>query len=149
MLEKLKEKILEHTLGLVVVPLLLLAGTTVWVLIPLLLSPFWTRIAPQTLQRILGLTLLSVTALLAYVVSLHRKLKGKLRIKFGLFWDKYANPFCPACQSLLTGYMIAYMGGPCLSCVKCSKVIRLTNDDGAELTLPNAKTLVLKSSSWV
>lgn len=143
MLEKLKDLFLKHMTELLGVLLTLLVGTIFWQVIPLLLSPLWTRLSTPALQRILGLSLLSVLALLAYVVFLHRKLKGKLRIRFGLYWDRNANPLCPACQSPLTGYTITDVGAAFLACVKCNQRIALRRDNGESLTLPDARELLL------
>ena len=145
MLEKLKELFLKRTSELLGTLLTLLFGTIFWQIIPLLLSPLWTRLSPPTLQRILGLSLLSVMALLAYTLTLHRKLKTKLRIQFGLYWDRHGNPFCPACRSLVTGYTNDYIRGPIVACVKCDSVIAIRDDDGQHLVLRDARNSIIQS----
>jgi hypothetical protein len=146
-LEKLKELFLKHTSELLGGLLTLLVGTLFWQIIPLLLSPLWTRLSPQTLQRILGLSLLSVAALLAYTLILNRRLRTKLHIKFGIYWDKHANPFCPACQTPLWGYA-SYQKthGHALRCSKCSGFITIRGDDTNLVALADARAQVLNST---
>jgi uncharacterized protein YqhQ len=145
--EKTKEQILEHTLGLVVAPVLLLVGTTVWALMPILLSPLWTRVSAPTLQRIVGLAFLSVLVLLSYVFVLRHKLKTKLKAKFNLFWDKHANPFCPACQALLTNYGLHGYGAknPTLFCIRCHQTVAIRDDSAKFMPLETAKSQVLEA----
>ena len=141
----LKELFRKHMTELAGVLLTLLSGTIFWKIIPLLLSPLWTRLSTPTLQRMLGLSFLSAVALLTYVVLLRRKLKRKLRIRFGLYWDKEANPFCPACQSLLTGYSIALGGEGYFACVKCNRTILLSDRTGKPISFSAAQEKALES----
>jgi hypothetical protein len=145
--EKLKEKILEHTLALVITPALLLGGTTVWVLMPILLSPLWTRVSAPTLQRMLGLALLSIVVLLAYTLVLRYKLKNRLKAMFNLFWDRRANPFCPSCQGLLTNYGLhGYKARhPTLFCLRCKNVVAIRDDTGKFMPFDAAKSKVLET----
>jgi hypothetical protein len=147
MLEKLKELLLKHTTELLGGLLTLLFGTIFWQIIPLLLSPLWTRLSPPTLQRILGLSLLSIVALLAYILTLRYKLKTKLKIKFNLFWDKHANPFCPACQALLTNYGLHGYGAtnPTLICIRCHQAVAIRDDTAKFMPLETAKSRVLEA----
>jgi hypothetical protein len=144
--EKIKEQFLEHTLALVVTPILILCGTTVWALMPILLSPLWTQVSPQTLQRILGLAFLSVAVLLTYVLVLRHRLKTQLKIMFGVFWDKHANAFCPACQALLTNYGLHGYGAknPSHMCIRCTKVVAIRDDTANFIPLETARAKVFR-----
>jgi hypothetical protein len=142
MIEKLKELFLKHLLELAVVPALLLIGTTAWVLMPTLLDPLWKRLQAPTLQRLLGLSFLSVVVLLAYVAFLHHKIRAKLRVGFGILWDKVLHPYCPACKSPLTNYAQYHSGGWGFRCIKCDARIFLRDENGLELELVKAKALL-------
>jgi uncharacterized protein YqhQ len=145
--EKIKEQLLEHTLALVVTPALVLGGTTVWVLMPTLLSPLWTRVSAPTLQRILGLAFLSVVVLLAYVLVLRHKLANSLKAVFGLFWDRSGNPYCPSCQNLLTNYGLhGYKAQkPTHFCLRCKNTVAIRDDNGKFIPFDIAKAKVLET----
>jgi hypothetical protein len=144
--EKVLEKILEHTLALVVTPTLILGGTTVWVLMPILLSPLWTRVPAQTLQRVLGLAFLSIMILLAYVLVLRHKLKTSQKIFYGIFWDKHANAFCPACEAPLGGYGVYGMAkNPAFFCRRCKISVPIRSDEANFVSLVEAKQHVLEA----
>lgn len=56
----------------------------------------------------------------------------KLTLKFGILWDKYKEPYCPACRNPLSNYrertnLPPTIGLPqyTLRCVKCNKSINL------------------------
>lgn len=146
-----KEKLVEHSLSLVIAPLTLLAGTLYWVVSPILLSLLWSRLEPQVLQRVLGLALLSIVVLLAYVIYLQRKFSGRLRIMFGVKWDRDATPHCPACDTPLSAYTrrSAFSGSEghwSFRCLKCKTEISLFDDSGERITLAEAKLRLSRAS---
>lgn len=146
-LEKIKEQLLANLLSIVVFPSLLLLVGTVWTLTPLLIDPLWKRVPVPTLQRLWTLSFLSIVALLAYVLFLRRKQAKKLRLQFGIYWDRDGNCFCPACRTPLTGYTVDMTTGPVVACVKCDKVIAIRNHDGEHLLLRNAQKFIIESFS--
>jgi hypothetical protein len=135
-----KEGLAKHIGEAIAALLLLLFGTLFWVTFPTLLAPLWTRLEPQTLQRILGLSLLSVLVLLAYVLYLHRRLRNKLRIMFGIQWDRQENPYCPSCNKLLSMYGLERCyDDPGFFCISRKQNISMRNEAGESLTLVQAR----------
>lgn len=147
MLQKLKELLLEHTLTLVVIPSLALFGTLFWTAMPTLLAPLWSRLEPQKLQRILGLSLLSVLVLLAYAFYLHRKLKTKLRVMYGIQWDREDNPYCPGCDKPLSNYEDNPYVGIGFHCLTCKALVSMYEPDGTLITLKTLRRLMSSNSN--
>lgn len=140
MLQKLKELLLEHTLTLVVIPALVLFGTLLWAVFPPLFEPLWLRLEPRMLQRILGLALLAILVLLAYVLYLHHRLRNRLRVVFGIKWDRNLTAYCPGCDKPLTEYKEGRSHtGPHFSCLTCHSALGIHDDTGRALTLLEAK----------
>ena len=98
------------------------------------------RLEPKMLQRILGLALLAILVLLAYVLYLHHRLRNRLRIVFGIKWDRNATAYCPGCDKPLTEYKEGPPHtGPHFSCLTCHSALGIHDDTGKALTLLEAK----------
>ncbi len=58
--------------------------------------------------------------------------QNKLIPKFGVYWDKNKEAYCPACQTLLSRYTEAkYESGEpyyYFHCIKCNKLVYLKDD---------------------
>jgi hypothetical protein len=81
--------------------------------------------------------------LLADVVYLHNRLRNKLRIIFGIQWDRQATPYCPSSDKPLTMYGPEQVyGHPGFWCVKCKNPLSIRNEQGEYLTLPQAKEYI-------
>ncbi len=151
MWQALREGLAKHIGEAIGALLLLLFGTLFWVTMPALVEPLWTRLQPQTLQRILGLSLLSVLVFLAYIIYLHRRLNTKLRVMFGMQWDRQGMAYCPACNKPLSAY-----GGRSWSeggtvrygfwCISCNREVPIHNDLGGYLTLVEARKILAESN---
>jgi hypothetical protein len=140
---KVKELFQEHLAKLIAALLIYLSGRIFWEIIPLLLSPLWSRVSAPTLQRMLGLSFLSVLVLLTYIFVLLYQFKKKPRARFGLLWDKNANPLCPACQKHLGSYMERAASGWSIWCIQCNKALHIRDDEGKRVSLVEAKQAVL------
>lgn len=140
MMRALREALLSHIAEAVTVLLLIPFGTLVWATMPTLLEPLWSRLSIPTLQRILGLALLSTVVLLAYVILLYRRLRTKVRIKFGLKWHRDLELYCSSCDKPLSEYREGRANlDPHFWCVSCKAEIHITDDKGRRLTLTEAK----------
>lgn len=115
----LKQKAQDHTVS-IVSALIALLSLAVWQAVP---SSAWDRVSEVTPKRalwaLLGLAVVAVCLLIAYLIQLKLKLRNQLKPLFGIFWDRHGNPFCPACSVLMQ------LDGPsgCLldkaNCPKC------------------------------
>jgi len=139
MLQELQKKLLEHSVSIVVTlltGLFLLAGKEIMVLL-----------SPQVLDKLpkkaaLSLFLLSLLVnciMCAWVIILYRS--RQLTLRFGLYWDKDLNPYCPVCQSPLGAYG-DYMTGRGFNCIKCNEIVLITAPDGSNPTLPETIRLL-------
>lgn len=48
----------------------------------------------------------------------------KLILKFGIYWDKELNPYCPVCKTPLT-----LISDSRPNCYKCDKIIPIVSSD--------------------
>ena len=99
----------------------------------------------QTIETILivlfWLSILSV-AWLIYLLN-----KIKLKPRFGLYWDKENNPYCPSCKSLLSNYYEDSLYSkidPHFICIKCgsNKPIHIRDENGNRMHLYQAVYLL-------
>ncbi len=75
--------------------------------------------------------------------------RTKLKPGFGVLWDRKLNPYCPSCKNLLTNYTNWSHTSPQhyawgFWCVKCQQKVFLNTDDGASISLEDAKEQLRK-----
>jgi DNA-binding MarR family transcriptional regulator len=140
---KLKDKIEEHLIKLLLGLIVLLCGA-VWAAVP---SELWDRVSAATPKRALwsaiALLAIGLTLETAYVAHLRRKIK--LKPHFGVLWNKALVPHCPACSSVLSNYgryWSGYSSFWAFKCLKCDKRIVMSDEAGNQLELPEAKDLI-------
>lgn len=147
MIEKISELIKTFLPLPIALPLILhiaiLAG--IWLLphleelLPPNLYPAHGKVPVLTISiSVLSLYLL----MLASYIILYIKFKNKLTPKFGVFWDKNKEPYCPACQSLLNKESVNISDPDAtvyLKCIHCDKYVYLSLDEPKRLTLSEAK----------
>lgn len=87
-----------------------LLGTTIWPLLgaTVLALPFvqwslvidqWLRALPAHWLTVLAWVLLvSISLSITFYLKLKSERSNKLTLKYGIFWDKKKNSYCPACQ---------------------------------------------------
>jgi hypothetical protein len=137
--------LIKHILEILGGLLALLAGK-IYVAIS---SPFFEillhRVSRQTLLECTGLSVLILMVQFAYIFYLHNKMKTKLIPKFGIFWDKEGNPYCPSlsCKSPLSQYG-KYAGGFGFKCMKCNEFIFLRDDKVNNVSLDKLLEQVFK-----
>ena len=79
--------------------------------------------------------------LLAAYIFLCFKIRKKFKPKFGVFWDKNKEPYCPIHEKPLPRHKVRLRGKIVtgVGCVKCGKNLHLITDDGKRLSLEEAK----------
>ena len=86
----------------------------------------------QSLLPLLLLSLLLNLILLYFLYLATQKSEPELQLRYGIYWDKQHNPFCPVCQK-----PVAYddwgIGGVGYYCQPCKKVTPLKDSLGKEL----------------
>jgi hypothetical protein len=55
-----------------------------------------------------------------------KSIESDLKLKFGAYWDKDANPYCSYCKTPLQTVKVEHYGDVTLSCCKCSKPLKLS-----------------------
>lgn len=96
------------------------------------------------LRTLILITLIASVACIELVYLITYKSKLKLKLKFGAYWDKELNPYCPICEKPLkriTESEQEYYYD--LYCYICEKHICLYNDKEF-LTFSEAKKLLKK-----
>ena len=91
------------------------------------LYPILQVFEENTSKRLLSLLcILLLLLLLLSLYSLYYLCRNPLKLKFGLYWDKQKNPYCPGCQKPLHGFSkqndTKRYGG---KCVVCGKFVQL------------------------
>ncbi len=64
--------------------------------------------------------------------------KTKLRLRFGVYWDKDCHPHCPLCQSPLSYFRESRNARVELQCKKCRKGFDLSEVDGKWISVESA-----------
>ena len=59
--------------------------------------------------------------------------RDKLQLKYGIYWDKNKNPFCPKCKIPLGAYDNYYMDDIGYLCKSCNKVYPLIGNMGKKI----------------
>ncbi len=98
--------------------------------------------------------LLCLLGAAAAVLFLRRRRSSRFFYRFNALWDQRRDPYCPRCRTPLTDLQrrmswkfenrgrrthrtpISYSA---FQCRKCSKQVRLVDEDGFELTLEKAR----------
>ena len=106
----------------------------------------------EILAWVLPALLLGLVAALAVLLRRSRR-RSRFLFRFNILWDQKKRPFCPRCFSMLNDWQKHYswkfesQGGrtvrnrvayQAFKCEKCGKVLRLTDEDGFELTYDQA-----------
>lgn len=92
-------------------------------------------VSPQYLLR----GLIGTTALTILVIAYHLLRRG-LRLKYGIYWDKAKNPYCPVCKKPVS--YGEYVEGFGYYCKPCSHVYPLADASGKEYTPKDVQELL-------
>ncbi len=134
-MKTVKKILSDHILLITLSTITLLTGILYTSLTNLLLSlGDQLKISPPEVARVI----LALLWLILILVSLFllEKYKHRLKVFFGLYWDKKKNPYCNSCKSPVTFYS-EYKGykSPLFYCTKCEKEIEATDENGKALSL--------------
>jgi hypothetical protein len=135
--ERLKEKGTELLLAGLVGSLGYLL-TIVWTEFS---APFFQKVLPEISNKALfaiALTLLVLLLISCFtIVLLIRAINDKLKLRFGVYWDKKKNPHCPGCKKPISDYRQygTHFGYGCMS---CNRTILLERADGTPITAQEA-----------
>lgn len=94
---------------------------------------------------LLILLLLTFLAFLYFLISnrlllkTNRSKKPKLKLIYGLFWDKKGNPYCPICKTPLSNRTLYIC-----KCSKCEKDFTATGSGGGSISVQNIKNRIDK-----
>jgi hypothetical protein len=138
-ISKLKEKLEDRTIE-ILFALIGLLCLIIWRAVP---SEVWERISgavpTQALWAMIGLLLIVASAEAAYIIHLRRQKDTKLSLKFGAYWDKQNNVYCPSCQTLLQHRNRLNDDTVDFRCIKCKDLIKLTDEKGYTIYFKEAK----------
>lgn len=117
---------------------------TIWLSIRDPMADIVISTVPKSVVVILPLLLLSSLILaVSYIFYLRNKLKDKLFISFGIYWDNNLNPYCPTCQKLLSNYALykdaSGHSRPGLFCINCKHVVRISDGETIFMAIDEAK----------
>lgn len=107
-----------------------------------------SKVPKSIVITIPSLLLLSLILALSYIFYLRKKLKVKLFIAFGVYWDNDLNPYCSSCQKLLSNYAyygrsVNFKGHPGFKCFNCDKTVHLSDEKNIFITIEGAKDKLL------
>lgn len=93
------------------------------------------KVIPELSKRsLLGLAALAtIVALFELVCILYLLRQAKLTPRFGVYWDKKLNPYCPACKTPLAMSKVSSM----LLCFRCKEQVGIVS--GTPITLEEAR----------
>ena len=95
-LEKLKETVMSHLLETAVAAVTMLIAWTFSTIGPAVAPAILAAIPIQAVLPLLLLSLLINLILVALIYLTTRK--QEFRLQYGIYWDAYKNPHCPACK---------------------------------------------------
>ena len=133
--EKLKEALLgriSEGVAAAIIALILWAG---YELTPALLPAIESVISKRVLLALFISSLL-LNIVLAIVIWATKK-KGKFILKYGIYWDKNKNPYCPSCKTPLAAYG-RYTLGLGYYCRACRKEFPLADSTGKDVNPADA-----------
>lgn len=147
MINMIKTKLAENSVTIGITLIVWLIMQILKELLPLVLPSILQNSPPKLILLLLVLSMLGNLTLLTLVLLNRNK---KLKLKFGIYWDKEAEPYCPICKTpLQTGeHAFTYINGvnygsANLTCPKCDKSF-LMRDDSSKIThLKTAKKSIL------
>jgi hypothetical protein len=100
-----------------------------------IIPKFWpsiTAISSETLAPVL-IGSIAINIILVAILFISNK-EEDLKLKYGIYWDKNKNPFCPNCKIPIGAYDEYYMDDTGYRCKSCEKIFPLTNAKGEQIT---------------
>lgn len=99
---------------------------------------FLKELSNQSLSILVGALLIGFIISFIYLLKFKSKLSDKLILKYGFFWDKKKNSYCPVCQKPVS-YNKSWSNGSGGTnsgyfCSNCKHIYPLSDERGKELT---------------
>ncbi len=132
---KLRDLLLAHGVAIAVACVTGLLLLTMNQILPVVLPAIEKSIPKRALLTLLVLSIL-VNVLLAVYIS-YQSRKSSLTLRFGVYWDRERNTFCPVCRSPMSSYG-EYAAGTGFYCTKCEEIIELREVNGDPISLKSA-----------
>lgn len=141
-IKRVEESFLSHIadfFGVAVIALLIWTGKQIT---PIVFPAIEAYVSKKLLFSLLISSLVLSLILSVYIWIHSKKDKNALKLKYGIFWDKEKNPYCPSCKKPGVIYTIYTRGGG-YHCIPCDKVFLLKDALGKEI-YPSQVLLELK-----
>lgn len=103
------------------------------------------HLSKRALSISVGVSALFFLLCVAWCFALQSQLSEKLTSRFGLYWDKRKNPYCPACKVPLRPdehWKFGNITTFSLSCPKCRLHHPMLDENGKAYDLPSIKKLI-------
>lgn len=132
LLDRAKEAVHTHIVSVCVTAITVLLAWVASIIAPVLWPAVKAGVPSEALFPVLLLSLLINAILGVLLYSATRKEKPALQLRYGIYWDKDNNPFCPVCQKPVVYDNWSFQGWG-YYCKPCNKVTPLKNAHGKEL----------------
>jgi hypothetical protein len=146
---KIIDTIKEHTIkyflsslfGFLILLIVLIYQDVILVIYPVVVQ----ELPKEVFLKIttVAILLFALSSVLSFIFYL--KLKNKLVPKFGVFWDKNKEAYCPACRNLLSAYLSYSFDNPvpmkAFKCINCDKYVLITHNSNI-IELDDAKKML-------
>lgn len=128
------DKILDNLIKVVIGAFVVLC-TACWKFVPL------ENISKELIIIVAAFFILTTLVLVAWIIEIKYKKNQELNLelKYGVYWDKKLNPYCPACQKPLSLVRIKATGRTKLKCKQCDKQVSPHDGDNI-LTFSEARS---------
>lgn len=136
--EKAKEAAMSKTAEMIVASIAAILLFVFYQISPYLLEAIDKALSPRLLLALLALSFVINLFLLAYLFGLNKNVNSSLFLRFGLYWDKDKNPYCPLCQKPVSTHNFYGEMKNEYYCKPCNHLIHLTGEDGQKITRKEA-----------
>jgi hypothetical protein len=100
-IDKVKEALVSKTVEASISLVSMLLIFVFWQLAPAIIKSISITVSPQILLALLTLSIVINIFLVALFIYSRTKEKSDLKLRFGVYWDKDKNPYCPVCKNVL------------------------------------------------
>ncbi|MCI5107942.1 MAG: hypothetical protein MRY76_14625 [Pseudomonadales bacterium] len=98
---------------------------------PAILPAISTLVSTETLATLLaGSFALNIVLVILFWIFFK---SPDLKLKYGIFWDRDKNPYCPNCKIPISGYD-EYNAGKGYYCKPCKKIFPLKDQSGVDVS---------------
>ena len=124
----------------------LIPGTLIPIFIIIVnnLRPFLDKLSPTLLLAIIALEFIIICILSGLLISINNNIKEKLSTKFGIYWNKQFEPFCPIHKTPLM-----VIDDTRYRCIQCKTNYPLKGENGISYTLESVKLHLQKKGDLI